>query len=590
MVTECEHEVEEFISPIFLRPKGKDQYRMILNLKEFNKNLETIHFKMDTIYSVLDLITPNCYMGSIDLKDAYYSVPIDDAYQKYFKFVFNNTLYKFLCLPNGYCHGPRKFTKLLKPVLALLRLQGHILAAYIDDMLNIGSDYDECVRNIIDTIYYFTKLGFNIHPEKSCLVPAQEIVFLGFVINSVKMTVQLTLEKKVEIRNMSIDILKNPYISIRALASFIGKITASFPGVRCGPLHYRNLERDKCDALKLNKGNFDKCMYVKTDGLQEILWWKDNVTNSFANIFLGNPDIIIETDACPTGWGAVFNEEKAHGGWKMGERDNHINVLELRAILLGLKTHTRGIKNKHILVKCDNMTAVCGMNKMGSVRSAECDEIIREIWEFIIENENWITVSYIPGKENLEADAESRVDHYDNKEWMLDRKVFTKLMVKYTVDPKIDLFASRLNYQLKPFMAFKPDPEALCINSFTIDWATWSPFYAFPPFLIITKVLQKVQEDRAEGIIIIPYWPNQIWFPIIMRMITKNPIILPSRKHLLHQPQSPELHHPLLPKMKILACYISGNLWKSKEFLAKSQSSSLMDGVMVNKIANNSDF
>ena len=85
----------EFISPIFLRPKGEDQFRLILNLKELNQHLETVHFKMDTIYSVLDLITPNCFMSSIDLKDAYYTVPIADEYEKYFKFMFESELYKF---------------------------------------------------------------------------------------------------------------------------------------------------------------------------------------------------------------------------------------------------------------------------------------------------------------------------------------------------------------------------------------------------------------------------------------------------------------------------------------------------------------
>ena len=39
---------------------------------------------METISSVLSLITPGCYLVSIDLKDAYYSVPIHTDYTKYF--------------------------------------------------------------------------------------------------------------------------------------------------------------------------------------------------------------------------------------------------------------------------------------------------------------------------------------------------------------------------------------------------------------------------------------------------------------------------------------------------------------------------
>ena len=57
---------------------------MILSLKRLNENLPYIHFKMETIKSILTLVTPNCYMAKVDIKDAYYSVPILPEHQKYF--------------------------------------------------------------------------------------------------------------------------------------------------------------------------------------------------------------------------------------------------------------------------------------------------------------------------------------------------------------------------------------------------------------------------------------------------------------------------------------------------------------------------
>ena len=65
-------------------------------------------------------------MASIDLKDAYYSVPIAQANQKYLKFQWENKLYVFTCFPNGLAFCPRKFTKLLKPVYSVLRQLGHV--------------------------------------------------------------------------------------------------------------------------------------------------------------------------------------------------------------------------------------------------------------------------------------------------------------------------------------------------------------------------------------------------------------------------------------------------------------------------------
>lgn len=70
----------EFISSIFVRPKKDGSYRMILNLKSLNQYVEYHHFKLDTIWTAM--MTPECFMASIDLKDAYYSVHIDDLHQK----------------------------------------------------------------------------------------------------------------------------------------------------------------------------------------------------------------------------------------------------------------------------------------------------------------------------------------------------------------------------------------------------------------------------------------------------------------------------------------------------------------------------
>ena len=106
---------------------------MILNLKSFNQHIEYQHFKMDSVWTAIRLMTPSCYMASIDLKDAYYSVPIAESHQKYLKFEWKNMLYQFTCFPNGLAFCPRKFTKLMKPVFATLRQLGHLSSGYIDD-------------------------------------------------------------------------------------------------------------------------------------------------------------------------------------------------------------------------------------------------------------------------------------------------------------------------------------------------------------------------------------------------------------------------------------------------------------------------
>ena len=77
-------------------------------------------------------------MGSIDLKDAYFSISIHRDHQKYLKFYLKNTLYQFNCLLQGLACAPRLFTKLIKPVFASLRERGHVSSGYLDDSRLVG--------------------------------------------------------------------------------------------------------------------------------------------------------------------------------------------------------------------------------------------------------------------------------------------------------------------------------------------------------------------------------------------------------------------------------------------------------------------
>ena len=114
IITKCEHDTAECISLIFIKQKPDGSCRLTLNLKNLNEDMPYIHFKMETLQSVLSLITPGCYLASLDLKNAYYSVPIHPDHTKFLKFTWKNHLYKLLVLPNGLCCDPRKFTKLMK--------------------------------------------------------------------------------------------------------------------------------------------------------------------------------------------------------------------------------------------------------------------------------------------------------------------------------------------------------------------------------------------------------------------------------------------------------------------------------------------
>ena len=76
----------EYISPIFVTRQNDVGYRMILNLINLNENIEHIHSKMHNLKWILKMVEKNCSMASLNIKDAYYSIPGDVSSQKYLKF------------------------------------------------------------------------------------------------------------------------------------------------------------------------------------------------------------------------------------------------------------------------------------------------------------------------------------------------------------------------------------------------------------------------------------------------------------------------------------------------------------------------
>ena len=238
VIQPCQHKVGGFLSPVFTRPKKDGSFRRILNLKSFNVHVTHHHFKMENIWSASQLMKPGCYTASIDLKDAYYSVPICKDHQKFLKVEWKGVLYQFVCFPNGLTLCPRKFTKLQKPVFSSLRKQGHISVVYIDDSWLTADNFNLCTKNVIDTIWLLEKVGFLIPPEKSALLPTQIITFLGFVVNSILMQVSLTSERVLKLRHACENLLATLSPSIKMIAQVLGLMNASFPGVMYGPLHH----------------------------------------------------------------------------------------------------------------------------------------------------------------------------------------------------------------------------------------------------------------------------------------------------------------------------------------------------------------
>jgi hypothetical protein len=548
----------DYFSSLFTRQKKDGTYRTILNLKYLNEECETHHFKMESLKQAIHMIRPGAYLASIDIKDAFYSVPIHTSHKKYLKFIWKATPYQFEAMPNGYLDAMRIFAKLLKPVFNTLRKLGFVSIIYVDDTLLYGDTYNECLENVKATLHMLQELGFIIHSTKSVLVPTQRIIFLVFIFDTVAMTITLTDEKKSKIKRLAREVL-NKDVSIRTVSKFIGNLTSSFEGVPQGRLYYRHIEFDKSVSLKLSKGDYEGACYLSPEALEEVEWWDDNIDQAFGKLkSIPRIDYVIHTDASNDGWGAsdgVFPD--INGRWSIREQFMHINAQELKAIELAIKSYlplNRDIR--HVRIKSDNTTAISYVNKQGGTHCMALNDLAVDIWEFCMQEGVHISAAHIPGAHNILADTASRV-FSDSAEWAIPQKVFDNITKKLG-RPQVDMFASRLNKKLDAYASWQPDPESCIIDSMSVSWEN-TFIYLFPPFSMFWPILSKIEQDRVpQAIIIMPDWPTQSWYPRILKKQLKPPISLSSKK--LYLPGTTK-KHPLAPKLRLLAVLCS---WEDK--------------------------
>jgi hypothetical protein len=267
--------------------------------------------------------------------------------------------------------------------------------------------------------------------------------------------------------------------------------------------------------------------------------------------FSSNPDLVSYADASGHGWCAKIEAgDSTSGILSQFESTKHINYLELLAVKLALISLLNDRLNIHIRIMSDNTTVVSYINAMGGCKSLDCNSLACDIWDWAIARGIWLSSAHIPGKENVDADTLSRGLNA-NLEWMFSFRVFQKI---------VSIFgqASRLNAQVDNYISWKPDPGTSYVDAFSVDWSKFA-FYAFPPFCLVSRCIQKIVQDQATGILVIPLWITQPFFIAASSLSVDKPRIVRAMGHNLTHPtlKGP---HPLHQKLEFLVCRLSGNL------------------------------
>lgn len=160
------------------------------------------------------------------MKDCFWQVSVHKKFQRFMSFEWKGVVYSFRALPFGLSLAPYFVTKVFRPVISHLQQLGHQALIYMDDIIVFGKTPKECESAVTATLALLARLGVIVNHKKCALTPSQIMEYLGFVLNTAKMTITAPPYKVRNVTNEIRKFVNRKASTARQAASVLGKIQA----------------------------------------------------------------------------------------------------------------------------------------------------------------------------------------------------------------------------------------------------------------------------------------------------------------------------------------------------------------------------
>ncbi|XP_062533281.1 uncharacterized protein LOC134202254 [Armigeres subalbatus] len=279
---------KSYCSSLLVVPKGKNDIRLVVDLRGPNKAIIRTPFKMPTLESILTDL-PDCkWFSTIDLTSAFFHVVLDESSRHLTNFFAGDAMYRFQRLPFGLTNAPDIFQEVMQTVV-LAECAG--VRNYLDDVLVSGKTEQEHDKNLENVLRKLKEHNVRINREK-CVFKQQSVKFIGFKLGHDGLRVED--EKLKAIRSF-----RKPETQ-QEVKSFLGlmNFTERF-------IPYR---ADK--TMKLRELAKSDCFYWSESEEAEFEFLKEEALKTISKLgyFNIDDDAELYVDASPTGLGAVLTQ------------------------------------------------------------------------------------------------------------------------------------------------------------------------------------------------------------------------------------------------------------------------------------------
>ena len=384
----------DFYSRLFLVEKASGGWRPVIDLSHLNKFVQPTRFKLEIVASVL-----------LSVREGdFFQILIHPSSRKLLRLTSEGTVYQFRALCFGLSTAPQVFTRVFAVVSVWARSHGIKLLRYLDDWLVLSSSEREAKQAVQSLLSLCRTLGFVIN-EKSGLVPSQTAKYLGMTIDTEAGKVFPSLARVEKFLTVAESFCTMDAPPAQLWQVILGHLASPERLVPHGRLRMRTLQWHLKAHWSPESDPPSLPVPLPREVRRGLSWWMvgDHLLTG-VRFWTPAPYLHLYSDASCSGWGAPLLDQHVSGMWSDQEKLLHINLLEMKALFLGLQAFREDVIGHQVTAMCDNSTVVAYVNKQGGTVSWALCLLTSRLLRWTESFDIHLDARYLPGQANVLAD------------------------------------------------------------------------------------------------------------------------------------------------------------------------------------------
>ena len=527
VIEEVEAKEVACINPLTVASNKKGKKRLCIDLsRHVNLHCAAKKFKVESVGEFIRAVKQGSWCWYYDLKSAFHHISVIEKHRKYLGFEVTMDgqakVFRFKAMPFGYKDASRVLTKVMRTPICSWRKAGIPSFIHIDDGLGFKASEEEAVEAALKVKKDLENLGLVTSVEKCQWQPVQKFEWCGFFWDLVEFRVRITEVKKERIKSMAAKLLGQSLVSARELAALSGLIISCAPATGRNARFYTRFSVGWCQAL-VDLHSWEAKDVLSEEVREELKFWKERL-DEFDSQLIRHSAGVFEYYVCSdsgeffiggtvTYKGKEQIQKRFQISLEKWERKCSSTYRELRSIECGLRLIGPEVRGQVVRYGNDNYAA-CKVVEFGSTKK-DCHMVACRVAALVEEFDMKLEMVWRRRNTQEISLCDRLSKDFDLSEYRISSESFEEIEEEY--GPwQIDWFASDWSRRMDRFASRYWTIGTEIIDAFSQDWGLQVGFF-HPPLSEMARVMEKIESDRARGVVIVPDWPGSEVDSIMMQ-------------------------------------------------------------------------